>query len=318
MKILIVCSGNAKNFKFEIDQAFVYEQIEKIKEKYNICYETFFIRGKGILGYLKNLKDLKLKIETFSPDIIHSHFGLSGLLSGLQRKVPVIITFHGSDINYSYNRLFSNLSSILADYNIFVSDTLKKKLCFTRNYDVIPCGINLDVFFPISLFEAREKLKFDFKKIYILFASNFKNKVKNYTLAKQALKMLKYEIELIELVNKSREKVTLLLNASNLLLLTSLSEGSPQIIKEAMACNCPIVATNVGDIKEIINDTNGCFITTFEPFDVANKIDLAIKYSLEKGRTNGRSKILKFDNDFIAEKIYEIYKKVLKNEISNN
>jgi teichuronic acid biosynthesis glycosyltransferase TuaC len=66
-----------------------------------------------------------------------------------------------------------------------------------------------------------------------------------------------------------------LLNAADLLLLTSLTEGSPQVIKEAMACNCPIVATDVGDIREIIGYTDGCYITTFKPSDVAVKIQAA-------------------------------------------
>ena len=101
MKILIVCSGNQENFKFEIHHAFVYEQIEEVKKTYNIEYDTFFIKGKGILGYLKNLKTLKNKIRDYSPDFVHAHFGLSGLLSCLQNIVPVVITFHGSDVNIS-------------------------------------------------------------------------------------------------------------------------------------------------------------------------------------------------------------------------
>ncbi len=100
-----------------------------------------------------------------------------------------------------------------------------------------------------------------------------------------------------------------MLNASNLLLLTSFSEGSPQIIKEAMACNCPIVATDVGDIKEVIGNTEGCYITSFNPDDVAAKIKLALDFNK---RTNGREKIKPFDNELIAKKIYKIYTRIIE------
>ena len=107
----------------------------------------------------------------------------------------------------------------------------------------------------------------------------------------------------------SREKVAVLLSASDLMLLPSLSEGSPQIVKEAMACNCPIVATDVGDIKEILGDTEGCYITKFDPIDLAEKITLALNFGK---RTNGRVRMENYDNKVIADKIFNIYKVAAK------
>ena len=148
-------------------------------------------------------------------------------------------------------------------------------------------------------------------KVYILFCSSFDIKVKNYQLAKDAIKILsEYEIEIIELKNKSREEVNLLLNACNLLLLTSLSEGSPQIIKEAMACNCPIVATDVGDINEVIENTEGCYITSFDSREVAQKIHKAIQYSKTKEKTMGRENVKHFDNKNISNNINNIYQRI--------
>ena len=81
MKILIICGGNKDNFDFKIHQAFIYEQIEAIKRYYNIEYDTFFIKGKGALGYLKNLPRLKKQIKSEKYDLIHAHYGFSGLLA---------------------------------------------------------------------------------------------------------------------------------------------------------------------------------------------------------------------------------------------
>ena len=228
-------------------------------------------------------------------------------LSVLQRKVPVIITFHGSDVVFPIIRIFSRVAAALSHYNIFVSSKIHSKMGLNIRYSIIPCGINLDIFYPIEVKLALEKLNLDCDKRLILFASGFDNPVKNSDLALTALKFLKEPAELIELKNKSREQVNLLINACNLLLLTSFSEGSPQVIKEAMACNCPIVATDVGDISEVISGTDGCFITSFKPEEVVEKINFALEFNK---RTNGREKIMHFDNKNIAEKVFDIYKMV--------
>jgi glycosyltransferase involved in cell wall biosynthesis len=307
MKVLVVCSGNTEKFDFTIHQAFIFEQIEVIKQNFCIEYDTFFIKGKGVLGYLLNLPRLQNKIKSFAPEIIHAHFGLSGLFACLQRKTPVVITFHGSDGNVLQIRLLSKIAAAISQFNIFVSDRIQKLIKENKRYSIIPCGINLAVFYPIDMKVARDKLNLKPEKRYILFSSSFTNSVKNAALAFSAVQLLKMECELIELKNKSRNEVNLLLNACNLTLLTSKSEGSPQIIKEAMACNCPIVATDVGDIKKVIGETEGCHITSFDPSDVARKITLALQLN---ERTNGREKIIHFDNKLIAEKVYKVYKKL--------
>lgn len=307
MKILIVCSGNVNNFNFEIHHAFIHEQIESVKSIYEIEYDVFLVKGKGIKGYLKNIPYLRKKINNYSPDIVHAHFGLSGLVACLQRKRPVI-TFHGSEAYIPYVGRISNIAGRLSAYNIYVGEKIRKRIKGHKNGSIVPCGINLDTFYPIEMKIAREKLNFDFNKKYILFSSSFSNTVKNSPLAFSAVNMLNINCEFIELKNKSREEVNLMVNACNLLLLTSTSEGSPQVIKEAMACNCPIVATDVGDIKEVIGKTKGCYITSFDPVDVADKIQQALNFGK---RTDGREKILRFDNKIIAKQIFDIYQIVL-------
>lgn len=310
MKILIVCSGNADNFNFKLNQAFVYEQIEAVKEFYKIQYDIFLIKGRGVIGYLRNISTLRKKVRKYKPDIIHAHFGLSGLVSVFQRKVPVIITFHGSDAAIPKIRFFSRIAAALSHYNIFVSSKIHSKMGLNKRFSIIPCGINLDIFYPVKIEIAKQKLNLNNDKKLILFASGFDNPVKNSSLAFSALNLMNEPAEIIELKDKNREQVNLLLNSSNLLLLTSFSEGSPQVIKEAMACNCPIVATDVGDIKEVIGDTDGCYITSFHPDDVADKIILALNFGK---RTNGREKVRHFDNKIVAEKVYKVYKMVIGN-----
>jgi len=102
-------------------------------------------------------------------------------------------------------------------------------------------------------------------------------------------------------------------NACDLFLLTSVYEGSPQSIKEAIACNCPIVSTDVGDVKWVFGNTEGCYLTSFESIDVADKIIRALAFVKERGRTKGRERIfeLGLDSGTIAGKIIEIYEKTI-------
>ncbi|MDZ7721981.1 MAG: glycosyltransferase [candidate division KSB1 bacterium] len=104
------------------------------------------------------------------------------------------------------------------------------------------------------------------------------------------------------------------LNAADVLLLTSRWEGSPNIIKEAMACNCPIVATDVGDIREVFGETEGCYLTSFDPQDVADKLKTALTFAEQYGRTKGRQRIfaIGLDSTTVARKLISIYEKVLE------
>lgn len=310
MKVLIVCSGNAEDFKFQLHQAFVYEQIEALKKYRDVDYDTFFIKGKGVIGYLKNLRALRTKLREGGYDILHAHFGLSGLLAVLQSQVPVVLTLHGSDINNKNNRMISLLARRMARATIFVSEKMTKGITKTNKDYIIPCGVNLDEFYPVEKGLARQKLELKKSEKYILFSSSFNNPVKNYSLALNSVKLLEYGVEIIELKNKSRQEMNLLFCAADLLLLTSFSEGSPQVIKEAMACNCPIVATDVGDIREVIGDIEGCFVTDFNPQNIADQIG---KILSDEKRTVGRERILKYDNTEVAGKIINIYNGIKDN-----
>ena len=92
MNILIVCSGN----KGKVN-SFITEQVASL-EKVGVTADYFIIKGHGVLGYLSNLPRLRRTIRRGKYQLVHSHYGLSGLLAVLQRRIPVITTFHGSDV----------------------------------------------------------------------------------------------------------------------------------------------------------------------------------------------------------------------------
>ncbi|OJV33064.1 MAG: hypothetical protein BGO29_14575 [Bacteroidales bacterium 36-12] len=303
MKILIVCSKNSGRIA-----PFILEQVDSLN-KVGIITDFFTIEQKGLIGYLKSRKLLLQKIQSFQPDLIHAHYGLSGLLANLQRKVSVVTTYHGSDINDSKVFMFSFLSILLSKFNIFVSQSNIDKSRVKSNYALIPCGVDIEVFKPMDKMAARKILNLDFDKNYILFSGGFNNVVKNPELAIAVSKEID-NTELLELKGYNREEVMCLMNAVDVCIMTSFSEGSPQFIKEAMACNCPIVSVDVGDVKEVIGDTEECYVSSYD----VEEFTLKLKYVLEcDRRTSGRERIieLELDSGRIAQKIESVYRKVV-------
>lgn len=266
------------------------------------------------------------KIKRTQPDLIHAHYGYSGLLSTLQWKVPVIITFHGSDINYYPNRFLTRIAVRLSAYSIFVSEILARKASAKNNYMVIPCGIDLNEFFPIPKSEARQKMDIQEKEIVILFSSNSGNAVKNYPLAAAAVEIHNQNNQdltpavLMELSGYTPKQVNLLLNGCDMSLMTSRTEGSPNFIKEAMACNRPIVSVDVGDVRELTIGISGCFIVHKDPIDIADKIKQALKYKQSLG---ARQRLIDrgLEINETGKKIVAVYEHVLilnqKSEIIN-
>lgn len=301
MKILIVCSGNTES-------PFILDQAESLK-KNGIITDYYYIIGKGIQGYLKNFGRLKNKVSQFQPDLIHAHFGLSGLLSNFQREVSVVTTYHGCDINKFSLRILSLFSIILSSFNIFVSFNQYNKVrkITKKKYIIAPCGINRDDFYPVDKIQARKQMNLELDKKYILFSSSFSIPVKNYKLASEAVALLDDDVELIELNGYTRKEVNLLMNACDVGLLTSVREGSPMFVKELLATNTPIVSTDVGDVKDRINGVSGCYIAESNSHDIAKKLLTALAY----GKTNGFEKVNEFDNDAIAQKIIRIYNSIL-------
>ena len=309
MRILVVASFNKGRFA-----PFIVEQVEALK-KQGCTIDFFGLQGKGLSGYLRNLPLLKQKINEFCPDIIHAHYGLSGLLANLQRCIPVVTTYHGSDINEKNVLRFSKMAMRLSAWNVFVSRKTLGIAKTEKKYTLLPCGIDLSDLQLTDKTEARQKMKLQADRKYILFAGAFDVEVKNAPLAKKAVALLQEsQTELLELKGYTREEVTLLMCAADAFLLTSLTEGSPQVIKEALVCGCPIVSVDVGDVKERVEGIEGCYVAnTREPEELADLLRKALSF---EGRTKGHDRIVAdgLDNQQVAKQLIEIYERVLRSE----
>ena len=309
---------------------FVEEQVNALQSQSVMCdvsmsdvcskaeslkFVWHLIEGKGLMAYVKDALRLMQTIRKEKPDVVHAHYGLSGYyvcllvrLMGLAKKLPVVITYHGSDINVEKIRKISQKAIRMAAYNIFVSPKMLNLVEARENCAVIPCGIDWADWPEMSKEEARSLMGLSHDKKYVLFSSDFQTEVKNPELAKAAIALLN-DVELIELIGYTRAEVNKLMHAVDVCLMTSRTEGSPQFIKEAMACGCPIVTTRVGDTDYVIGNTDGCYFADDNVVDCAKQLQRALRFAEQHNRTNGRKRIeeLGYSNDVVATKIKSIY-----------
>lgn len=299
--------------------------------------EYFLIKG----NYLKAVSALKAKILEFNPDIVHAHYGLSAITAELQSIAPVVTTFHNGETLNPVVNFVSSLMSLRAKHVIYVAQHIRDLSYFkARNYSIIPCGVNMDECVVMDKAEARKQLGWSNDKKYILFGGAFDNLRKNYKLLAEAVDILnlkqsfredkkletinpKSRIEVVEMRGLTREQCVLRMNACDVFALPSHSEGSPQALKEAMAVNCPCIATDIADVRVLFGDEPGHWILrnprkTHERWDgdensLREMVELLNDAMMFKGRTKGRERILElgFSNEQVAKRIIKIYEGIL-------
>lgn len=215
---------------------------------------------------------------------------------------------HGKRIKSSYLEMFLTQITLPFVRQIIVkSKNLYDFIPYKKKTNIIPNGVDYQMFKPVGNELPKNK---------ILWLANPQDPRKNFSLISEAVKKVKkLDVELLTPYPIKHKEFPDYLNNSSVFVLTSYNEGSPNVIKEAMACNIPIVSTDVGDVKKVIGNTEGCYITTFEPEDVAEKIMLALEFTRIKGRTKGRERLkeLGLDSETVAKKIISVYEKVLIN-----
>jgi teichuronic acid biosynthesis glycosyltransferase TuaC len=229
---------------------FVKEQVESLRE----CCPDFVIDVRVIEGlrpriaYFREMLTLPFLVKKGGYDIVHAHFGLT-LISTFLVRVPVVITFHGSDLLLNPTKHISRLLVPMTSKVIVVAEKLKESLGYG---EVIPCGISAKKFALPSWYTDKHSQKLP-GELKVLFPSNPANSIKDYGLFEsvcQELEKSGNRVERVHLMKIDRSKVPEVYWNCDVMLLTSLSEGSPTVIKEAIAAKLPFVSVDVGDVKE--------------------------------------------------------------------
>ena len=303
---------------------FVHEQVESLRQAgVNIDVIAFDARGRAG-NYLKAIRDLRALLKKKPYDLLHAHYGLTGFVCNMQTRIPVVITFHGGDLVMEadskhrptlkniFEVALSKLGALGAARCIVVSDLLKPKI-WPKRAVTIPMGVDLSLFKPIPSDQARRQLNLPADKKLVAFLANPARFVKRFDIAQAAVRQLQgdgQKVELLPIYDQPHSQIPLYLNACDVLVLTSMKEASPVAIKEAMACNLPLVSTRVGDVAERIEGVAGCYLSEPDPADVAAKLRLGLEFGQ---RTNGREKIQSLSLENVAHRVIEVYQEMLPN-----
>ena len=292
---------------------FVEEQVAGLQKYYpEIDNEVLFINGfVHKYNYVLSIVKINWHLLFHSYDIIHLHSALSGLfLLFTPKRKNVIITLHGIEINdpkqYKISKYVIKKACKLICVSEGIKDIVKKQVPDTPTF-IIPCAV-CDNFFVEKEVEKNKDL------VKIAFPASKNRPEKNYVLFKQIIESLEKEkkisIEIIEIHGKTRTEVCEILNDIDVLVMTSTSEGSPQIIKEAMCCNAPIVSSNVGNVAILLRNVKNCkVINNFDIHAFVNAIDEILNCKPAARRSNGREQIftLGLDEKSTCEKIFNLY-----------
>lgn len=305
MKVLFVSSGRQKQAG-----AIIFSQGESLKEA-GIAVD-YLLAGPGLAGYISAIASIRKAWKTGDYNLVHAHYSLSAISASLAGRFPLVVSLMGSDVFMSglVRTLIRMLYRYRWDATVVKSPQMKERLGLAQA-EVIPNGVDIGLFKPAPQEEARGHIGFPLSGKLVLFGSSADRPEKNADLAHKAVAALNDpEVELRYLSGIPHNEVPHYLNASDVLLLTSKWEGSPNVVKEAMACNCPVVSTDVGDVKWLTGETKGCFITSFDAIDVAAKLRAALDFN---ARTEGRERIISLgmDSQSVAARIKSIYERVV-------
>jgi glycosyltransferase involved in cell wall biosynthesis len=298
---------------------FLVQQVKSLKAAGIDVVVYPFRGGKNPFNYLKAWIRLRQLYTLKEFDLIHAQFGQSGLLA-LGSKLPLVVTFHGSDLQgYVGERgepMFSGfLLQVLSRYiarcasqRIVVSKHLTHHLPPDLHVHIIPCGVDLALFHIMDQWDARQQLGLPVNKHLLLFAANPDNPIKRYALAQQSVSLVssQFDVELVTISDVPHEMVPVYMNACDALLMTSKHEGSPTVVKEALACNFPVVSVDVGDVRDRIEEIDGCVLCLDDsPQSIADGIVEVLK---SRRRTKSREHITDLDEQEIAKQIIEVYR----------
>lgn len=302
-----------------ISGIFVKEQIDAIEKYFDFSFEIFNLQKyPSILRYTYAQFLLMFKIFFSDYKNIHIHYAISGLFLLMYKpKANVVITLHGSDILIGDNSWKKKIQTFLskklvkrADKIIVVSQKMIEHLAIDKDkIFVIPCGINVDFFTDYINMSNSNRESFR----YIIFPSDPARKEKNFSMYQEIIKGVKdklpeLDIHEVYFKQKSREQIREHLHTSHCLILTSFSEGSPQVIKEAMACELPIVSVNVGDVKYLLDNVDESFV--FDHRNISDYVNAVVSIlSKSQKSLNSVKKLeeIQIDNYSVAKKVTQLY-----------
>lgn len=307
---------------------FIEQQIKSLTE-IGLKVDILFVNRAqdGMRSYLGVARKVREAVASFHYDVVHVMYGgvIADEVVRNVHRTPTIVSFCGSDL--LGENLSGTVRKVISKYGIRASQRAAKRaagiIVKSRNLyaalpadvdfskvRIIPNGVDLRLFKPLDRGHCRKRLRWDENEFHVLFPTNSGDPCKRFWLANAAvegLRNLGMPIQIHQLRGVPHCEVPIWLNASDVLLLTSLQEGSPNIVKEALACNLPVVSVDVGDVRQRIHGVEGCHLVSPDPGDLGLKLQMVLNGGR---RVPGRSKMAELSLPRVALQLKRFYEDV--------
>lgn len=285
----------------------------------------YFRGGKNPLNYLRGWLQCQWRLRAGRFDLVHAQFGQSGILT-LPKACPVVLTLRGSDLQGIVDRdgSVTSLGHVLmaltrwvsrrVDAVVLVSEHMRKYLPRCRQAEIIPSGLDLALWAPVERAKARELLGWGPAEKVVLFVGNPDEGRKNMGLAHRTMEILQdaRPARLHVVWNVPHDRVPLMMSGADALLFTSLQEGSPNAVKEALACNLSVVSVPIGDVPERCGGLSSCVVTS--GWD-ARELASGLARVLDLPRSDeGRRSVQCLEEGLLTQQLISIYRSLLETQ----
>jgi glycosyltransferase involved in cell wall biosynthesis len=284
---------------------FVKDQVEALRAIDGLTVEVFTF-GLGSREYVRAAAAIRSRYRNERFDVVHAHYGLCGWSALAARHAPHVVTFHGTDLAHRYVGPLSRALVPLLDLPAPVSAALARAgLPHARPpVAVLPCGVNMDRFHRIDRAEARSKLGLDLRARYLLFPSDPSRPEKRHDRARRVAELT--NATLLAYEQRPPEDVPLLINAASAVLVTSDREGFGLAPLEALACDVPVLATEVGIAPLVLEGIGGTLCGPFDERVWAGALEQHLDH--EDPRVDGRARAALFDRNRLAQRVFHAYR----------
>lgn len=325
MRVLCVTNALPTNGR---DSAgiFIQRQVDSLRKE-GVDVDVRVVSGVGS-AWVAGVRELRQALAGDAYDVVHAQYGgRTALAAVVASRRPVVISFCGTDLNGlragpRFDRAYatagvlcSQLAAPLASALVAKSPALVDKLWRLRDRQrcrVIPNGVDLELFRQMERREARRRLGWPEDQPVVIVSGQSRSAVKRLDLARQAVERARKELPTIRmepLKGIAPDDVPSFLNAADLVLLTSQHEGSPNIVKEALACNVSVVSVEVGDVRRWLEGTEGCWIAPREADALAEAVVKAVRSG---GRSAGRQVVQAISMEQVARQVVRVYEEALQ------
>ncbi|GAB7020453.1 glycosyltransferase family 4 protein [Halostagnicola bangensis] len=264
--------------------------------------------GRTPLDYVRYYPKILSAIRSTDFDLVHANYGLTVPFALAQPTRPVVLTLWGTDLmsDQKWLRSISQHGARRSDAVVAPSRAMAKRL--ETPHELIPFGVDTDIFRPISQIKARRRVGWDTDKPVVLFPYDTERSVKDFERARTLAKQTETDLQLRAINGVDHDEMPYYMNASDALLVTSKRESGPMVVKEASACNLPVVSTDVGFVRETVDGVSNCFVSDDDD-DLVNGLSTIAR---KRGRSDGREVIDGLSLESMGETLVSLYRQLLE------